>query len=120
MVASSRGGSPREGLPEHITDNDRLARRFRVSLATALSQAIGESEWKKIAMLHGLESLISDHPRFLRSLQWGDPDFEGHVVDLVDYLYERDQDVLCSLFLCDDVQRWLKRNDKNVLDMWAG
>lgn len=120
MVALRKRGPPREALPEHITDNDGLARRFRVSLATALSQTVGESEWKKIAMLHGLESQISNHPRFLRSLQWNDPDFEGHVIDLVDHLYERDQGVLCSLFLRDDVQRWLKRNDEDVLNTWAG
>ena len=120
MGVSRRGRSQREALPDHITDDDRLVRQFRVGLATALSQTVSESEWKKIATLHGLESQINGHPRFLRSLQWNDPDFEGHVIDLVDFLYERDQGVLCTLFLRDDVQRWLKRNNEDLLDMWAG
>lgn len=120
MALIRRRASARPPIPDHVTDHDRLARQFRVGLSTAQSKTLDESEWKKIATLHGLEAQITNHPRFLRSMQWNDPDFGGHVIDLVDHLYERHQDVLAEMFLRDDVQRWLKRNDKDLLELWKG
>lgn len=107
-------------IPDHITGHLKSARRFRVGLSTVLARTLNESEWKKLAALHGLEAEITNHHRFLRSLQWNDPDFEGNVVDLVETLYERSPEILAELFLRDEVQRWLKRYDKELIELWKG
>ncbi len=107
-------------LPEHITDNDESARRFQVGVATALAQTLNESEWKKLAKLNGLERQITDHPRFLRSLRFDDPDYDGCVLDLVEHLFHSNQGLLVELFRRSDVQRWLKLSDAALLELWKG
>jgi hypothetical protein len=67
-----------------------LQNRFIVALADALSARMNESDWKRFAALHGLTSEIEGHPRFLRSLQWDDPDYAGHVLSLVQDLFDRE------------------------------
>lgn len=118
--AHLHASSPSPSIPEHITDDENTARRFQVEVASALARTLGESDWKKVAKLHGLEGYITDHPRFLRSLKWDDPDHEGHVLDLVEHLFSYDRDALAGLFRREDVQRWLKRNNVELLKLWKG
>jgi hypothetical protein len=66
------GGAGPPAIPERITEDDRLLRRFRVGLSSALATTLNESEWKKLSALHGLETYINDHARFLRACQWDD------------------------------------------------
>lgn len=105
-------------IPEHIEDDPDLLGRFKVSLGEALSNSMDESEWKKFAMRYGLNSQIIDHPRFLRSLNWGDTDHEGHVLDLVEYLSYSNLPALLDLFDRPAVQRSLRRVDSDILDIW--
>lgn len=107
-------------VPHHIQANDTLSRRFKVRLAEALSRRLDESDWKKFSTLHGLDERISDHHRFLRALKWGDGDFEGLVLDLVNHLYEHNQSALVELFTNRAVQRWFKENDSEFLKLWEG
>lgn len=105
-------------IPEHIEDDPELFGRFKVSLGEALSRCMDESEWKKFAMRYGLNSQITDHPRFLRSLSWGDPDHEGHVLDLVEYLSYSNVPALLDLFERPATKRSLRRVDSDILDIW--
>ena len=107
-------------IPPHIQGNDALSGRFKVRLAEALSVRLTESDWKKFSTLHGLDQFVTDHHRFLRALHWGDEDFEGLVLDLVNHLYERKQDALVELFRRDAIQKWFKKNDPEFLEIWQG
>jgi hypothetical protein len=96
-----------------------LHNRFTVALADALSATLNESDWRRFAALHGLTKEIEEHPRFLRSLSWGDPDYAGHVLSLVQELFDReDHEAVDALFLMPVVQSWLKRNEKELLTEW--
>ena len=53
-------------------------------------------------------------------MRWDDPDYEGHVIDLVEHLFSYDQAALAELFRRDDVQRWLKHNDAALIKLWKG
>ena len=75
--------STKKSIPEAFIENEDLAGQFQVALAEALAVRMSESEWKKFDIRFGLGGRISEHPRFLRSLQWHDPDHEGCVLDLV-------------------------------------
>lgn len=105
-------------VPDPISKDERQVNRFRVRLAEALSACMDESEWKKFAVLHGLTEQITEHPRFLRSLKWGDEDHEGCVLDLVTLLYDKKQDALIELFERSSIQKWFQNNAADLLDLW--
>lgn len=84
--------------PDPTRSNRKVEGRFIIAVSSALSQVMDESDWKKFALAHGLERRITSHPRFLRSLQWGDPDHEGLVLDLVNDLYRDDDEAFFELF----------------------
>ncbi|WP_424628837.1 abortive infection family protein [Bradyrhizobium sp. SYSU BS000235] len=97
-----------------------LENRFIVALADALVSTMNESDWKRFATLHGLSHEIENHPRFLRSLQWGDPDYEGHVLSLVQNLFEsEDREAFDALIKLSSVQSWFKRHQKELLAQWT-
>lgn len=107
-----------KSIPEHIQEDDGLSGRFKVKLAEALSRRMDESEWKKFAILHGLAERITEHPRFLRSARWDDPDHEGHVLDLIEHLYDQNPAALIELFERPSVQRWFRDNDRELIELW--
>ena len=77
-----------------------------------------ESEWRAVAVLHGLDDEITNHPRFLRSLIWGDSDHKGHVLALIRKLFDRRPDVFMDLVARPAVQDWLMKNNPELLKLW--
>lgn len=106
-------------IPQRLLEDDNLQRRFKVTLAEGLARRVDESDWKKLAMEYGLESQITEHHRFLRAARFDDPDFEGHVLDLVDYVFDHRPDVLVALFERPRVQDWFKQKGREHLAIWA-
>jgi hypothetical protein len=104
-------------LPKGITDNPTTLGRFKVELAEIVAKAYGSSDWKKFAIRFGLDREISDHPRFLRSCDWGDHDYEGHVIDLVDHLSRKNVPALMVLF---EIPRVQKELSDDLLAAWHG
>jgi hypothetical protein len=104
--------------PPAFDDDDDLPAQFKLGLAEALAATFSESDWKKVSMRYHLQDQIDDHQRFLRALKWNDSDYEGLVLDLIDYLYGTNQGAVIDLFSRDEVQRWLERNKPDVLESW--
>lgn len=105
-------------LPEAISEDEQIGNRFKVALADGSAANMQESEWKRLAFLHGLTDQIIEHPRFLRSLQWGDDDYEGHVLELVDFLFESDHEAIAYLFELPAIQEWFRDNEPELLNLW--
>jgi hypothetical protein len=106
------------GIPDRIADDDDLLGRFKIALSEALAVSMDESEWKKFAVRYGLQGRILGHDRFLRSLQWSDPDHEGHILDLVELLSYSNVPALLDLVERPIVKRALKKRDPEILDFW--
>lgn len=105
-------------IPDRIADDEDLLGRFKIALSEALAVSMDESEWKKLAVRYGLQDRILGHDRFLRSLQWSDPDHEGHVLDLVELLSYSNVPALLDLVERPIVKRALKKRDPEILDIW--
>src|SRR5271166_4749695 len=98
-----------------------LESRFVVRLADALCAVMSEADWKRFATLYGLERRIVGHSRFLRSLSWSDPDYSGHVLDLVRELRDDDDNAAFEeLVGLPEVQRWFTQNAPDLLSSWQG
>ncbi|WP_326912885.1 abortive infection family protein [Rhizobium johnstonii] len=112
--------STRKSIPEEFTENDDLAGEFQVALAEALAVHMSESEWKKFDVRFGLNGRITDHSRFLRSLQWDDPDHEGCVLDLVRELFHSKPAAIIDLVERTNIQMRLRNNHRDLMDVWDG
>ena len=108
----------RPSIPRQILETEHLLNRLTVKLTEALVHHMTESDWKKLATLHDLSDRITHHDRFLRSLYWSDPDHEGHVLDLVQFLMRRRQDVVVELFERPDIRAWFKRKEPELIELW--
>lgn len=105
-------------IPDRIADDEALFGRFKVALSEALAASMDESEWKKFAVLYGLQDRIMGHERFIRSLQWDDQDHEGHVLDLIEQLSYSNVTALLDLIQRPIVKQAIKRKDPEILDIW--
>jgi AbiJ N-terminal domain 5 len=48
-------------------------------------------DWEEVGLLTGLSHLISNHPRLLRSLAWGDEDYSGNVLTIIRQIAQQDE-----------------------------
>lgn len=51
-------------------------------------------DWEEIGFLTGHSDLINNHPRLLRSLNWGDEDYAGNVLTVLRQMIAQDATVL--------------------------
>lgn len=68
-------------------DNKQLTQ-----LGAILYRRLNESDWEEILRLAGLSDYLYDHPRFIRSLKWDDPDAKANCFDATYYLYSNNPD----------------------------
>jgi hypothetical protein len=98
--------------------------RRRNALILALKGAIeamfSESDWKELGYQTDTQDYISSHPRLLRSLSWGDPDYGGHVLDAIELIIERDPANLEILANHPVVAAWIKKNQPDIQHEFFG
>lgn len=57
-----------------------MERRQQIlALGKVIEAVFTSSEWVEIGLLTATDDYIDNHPRLLRSLNWGDNDYKGHV-----------------------------------------
>lgn len=104
-------------IPDRIADDEDLLGRLKIALAEALAAGMDESEWKKLAIRYGLQDQILEHSRFIRSLKWGDQDYEGYVIDLVEFLIQSNSPALPDLLERPIIQRGLRKREPEIMEI---
>ena len=61
-----------------------------VALKNHVVEGFNESHWQELGMLTGIHDQVANHPRLLRSLSFGDEDYEGHVLDFLQRMVNKD------------------------------
>lgn len=82
-----------------------------VVLARAIEATFSSSEWTELGYLTDTDEWIDSHPRLLRSLSFGDPDYKGHVFDAVKHILTKDQTNIAVLLEYETISRWLDEHD---------
>ena len=59
-----------------------------------VSHCFSESDWYNIGVLTNSYAEVDNHPRLLRSLSWGDDDYEGCVVQVLVKMVEKNEESL--------------------------
>ena len=74
-----------------------LEKEMRVRLLNAkqrICEKFDYSNWMDIGLITGQDDAINGHPRLLRSLGFGDPDYPRAVVAVLEHLVQVDQEAL--------------------------
>jgi len=83
-------------------------------IAKAIINTFESGDWKSLGYETGAEQRINDHPRLLRSLRWQDPDYEGCVFDMVEYIYDLNENNINILLSNDNIKQWIKSNNPEI------
>lgn len=60
--------------------SSRLSGSELIELKNAVVEGFSASNWRELAALTNTIEEVENHPRLLRSLSWGDPDYDGLVL----------------------------------------
>ncbi len=69
---------------------DRPRGRQLVALKNQIVVGFNDSHWRELGTLTETLEAVTRHPRLLRSLSWGDPDYEGHVLVMIKDIIDAD------------------------------
>jgi len=62
-----------------------------LSLREKVVAEFNAGDWEEVGLLTGFSDLISNHPRLLRSLSWGDEDYAGNALTIIKRIAEQDE-----------------------------
>lgn len=102
-------------IPNNEVDFGRLV----LALQEAACFCFDESDWKTLAYETGSGNYIINHPRLLRSLSWSDPDYKGHVLDVISFLLRRNERNLSLILGKQCIREWLKKNQPDVYEQYV-
>ena len=87
-------------------------------LKKAIVATFTDGDWKEVAYSIDEPNTINSHPRLLRSLNWGDPDYDGCVFDVLERLLPQDPDNSRAFLNNDKIKDWIKNNDSTSYQEW--
>ena len=72
-----------------MASNPELNRRL-LKVKTVIADKFNSSHWQELGLLTNCESAVDSHPRLLRSLSFGDDDYEGCCINVLRQLVDAD------------------------------
>lgn len=63
---------------------DKTQGKELLEIKNVIVNQFGQSEWLELGFYLGCNDLVQNHPRLLRSLSFGDEDYEGNVLSVLD------------------------------------
>jgi hypothetical protein len=85
-----------------------------LALKRAIVATFDDGKWRELGYLTDTIERISGHPRLLRSLYWGDEDYEGNVLAVLPWIVGEDPDKLKVVEEFVGLEEWLKENDATL------
>src|SRR5215204_2573527 len=62
---------------------DARANRAVIALANAIEATFDKGRWLELGLATDTDEVIRKHRRLLRSLDWGDDDYRGNIMDVL-------------------------------------
>lgn len=69
--------------------NLKISGRELLEIKQQIVKQFGKTEWLELGFSIGCQDIIENHERLLRSLSWGDPDYEGNVLEVLKQMTDR-------------------------------
>jgi len=91
-------------------DFDQINRIIPI-LKRAISATFSEGDWKELAYEIDDPNIINHHTRLLRSLSWGDDDYEGCVFNVLESIFQSSPENYDVLLKNKNIKKWIKSKD---------
>ncbi|MDD2865571.1 MAG: abortive infection family protein [Methylococcales bacterium] len=101
-----------EGLLEQQPD---LKSKAMLALKNAISSEFDAGDWHAIGHLTNCYEYITGHARLLRSLSWGDSDYEACIFQALNYIFESSNDGLKPVIEYEKVKQFLSKKHSDIL-----
>ncbi len=85
-----------------------------VGLKRAIEKTFDAGRWKELAYLVGNADAVENHSRLLRSLNWGDDDYPGHVFTVLRELVGHNFENLETVVDFVGLRQWLHQHDTKL------
>ncbi len=82
-----------------------------LALKRAIVATFDDGKWRELSYLTDSVERVAGHPRLLRSLAWGDNDYEGHVLTVLPGIIGGDREKLKIVENLVGLEQWLREND---------
>ncbi|WP_434391610.1 SIR2 family protein [Melittangium boletus] len=91
-----------------------------LALAEGVKQTFEEDDWLKLGIVSSLANEIEHHPRLLRSLRFGDHDYEGCVMEIFGMMERQSKPVQEFLGGFQKLRDWLSENHPDIArSLWT-
>ena len=97
------------GIKPNANDNKVI-----LALKRCMVDTFDDSKWLELGYLTDSNTLISEHPRLLRSLYFGDDDYEGNVLTVIPQIIKGDPEQLRIVEEYVGLDAWLKNADPSL------
>lgn len=91
---------------DELFEDDAARKRAFVALKKAIDGRFSASDWREFAMEHDVP-YIENHVRLLRGLQYGDDDYGGSILQVLNYMWDYHEDALKILMKHEKLERKL-------------
>lgn len=82
-----------------------------LALKRAIEATFDDDRWRELGYVTNTRRIIEEHPRLLRSLHWGDDDYGGCVLRVLELMVHEDRDNIRRIEEFIGLEAWLKTND---------
>lgn len=82
-----------------------------VALKRYIEARFTTGDWRELGHLTGTLGIIESNPRLLRSLEWGDPDYAGCVIEVLPLILKRAEGGANAVVEAVKLEPWLEANE---------
>jgi len=87
-----------------------------LALKRCINETFSKSRWKELGYWTDGKEIIQEHPRLLRSYDFGDDDYEDCILDVLETLIEKDSGNLEKIIEYTKLEEWLNENNRTDYD----
>lgn len=100
----------KRGIVNLSTGKYKIEQRI-LAVNRAVVSTFDDYRWQELGILMDCIGLIENHSRLLRSLRWGDDDYEGHSLRMLRQIVDNDEPKLLKIEEFVGVHKWLAEED---------
>jgi hypothetical protein len=90
---------------------DALERKKVTVITKYALESFSEGDWYTLGQITGKLSVITDHPRLLRSMGFGDDDYDYCVAEVLDKIFTQDSSLIPDVIDHFDIDLWYQQKD---------
>ncbi|MGE4296049.1 MAG: TIR domain-containing protein, partial [Campylobacterales bacterium] len=90
---------------------DSLGRKKVAVITTYILESFSQTDWLTLGQITGGLKTISEHPRLLRSLSFGDDDYPYCVNEVLESIFTQNSDLILDVIEHFDIELWFSQKD---------